>query len=319
MLHAVGDCHIGIDVSKSRLDVAVHETGETFSCANTSNGFVKLIESLKKLSPNLIVMEASGGYEKDLLFSLLTEGLPAAVVNARLIYNFAKATGRLAKTDQIDAQVIAHFALTVQPQVHLAPTALQQALTELVMRRRAMIEILVSEKNRLLQTRTEPARRHIQDHVNWLKSQLEEIDEELRQFINNSETWKELDQLISSVPGVGLVGSATLIALLPELGKLNRRQIASLVGVAPFNQDSGQKIGQRRIWGGRPTVRTALYLCAVAGLRCNPMIRASYDHLKKQGKPGKVALIACTRKLLITLNAMVKARTPWDKNRFAIA
>jgi transposase len=304
--------HVGIDVSKDRLDVAVHETGECFDCPNRTEALVALGDRLKGFDPALIVLEASGGYEQEALFALLAAGLPVALVNPRQTHNFAKAMGYLAKTDRIDAGVLAHFAAAVQPQVTRAPGAAQLALGELVSRRQALMEMLVAEKNRLRLIRTEPARGHTERHIAWLKAQLDGMDGELRELIGRSETWRELDALIESVPGVGIIAAASLLAMLPELGRLNRREIAALVGVAPFNRDSGMHRGTRRIAGGRAAVRTTLYMCAVAGLRCNPALKAFYDRLKAQGKPSKVALTACIRKLLVTQNAMVRDRRAWE-------
>jgi transposase len=311
--------HIGIDVSKEQLDIAVHESGKTFHCPNEAGAVAALIERLRGLSPALIVLEASGGYEQEALFALLAAGLPAALVNPRQTHAFAKAMGYLAKTDRIDAGVLAHFAQAVRPQVAAVPTAGQLALAELVARRQALLEMLTAEKNRLRLTRTAPARGHIERHIAWLKRQLDDMDQELKALIGRSETWRELDRLLESVPGIGPVAAASLLAFLPELGRLNRREIAALVGVAPFNHDSGTHRGTRRIAGGRPAVRTVLYMCAVAGLRCNPALQAFYVRLKAQGKPSKVALIACIRKLLVTLNAIVRDHQPWDAARYVTA
>lgn len=222
--------HIGIDVSKDRLDIAVHESGEAFACRNTTEAFGELVERLYGLTPALIVLEASGGYEQEVLFALLAAGLPAALVNARQTHNFAKAIGYLAKTDRIDARLLAHFAAAVRPTISEAPTAAQLALSELVSRRQALVEMLVTEKNRLRLTRTAPARSHIERHIDWLKHQLDDMDKELRMLISRFETWRELDQLLESVPGVGPIAAAALIAWLPELGRLNRREAAALVG-----------------------------------------------------------------------------------------
>lgn len=311
--------HIGIDVSKERLDVAVHETGETFACRNDSQALGELAERLRALAPALIVLEASGGYEHEALFALLAAGLPAARVNPRQTHNFAKATGYLAKTDVLDARVLAHFASAVRPTLSTAPTAAQLALRELVERRQALVEMLVAERNRLRLTRTTAARAHVERHITWLRQQLDGMDDELRQLIVGSETWRELDRLIESVPGIGTVTAVSLLALLPELGQLNRREIAALVGVAPFNHDSGKHRGSRRIAGGRPAIRTVLYMCAVAGVRCNPVLKGFYGRLKAQGKPSKVALTACVRKLIVMLNAMVRDQKPWDADRSVVA
>jgi transposase len=278
-----------------------------------------LVERLRGLSPALIVLEASGGYEQEVLFALLAAGLPAALVNPRQTHSFAKGIGYLAKTDRIDARLLAHFAAAVRPTISEAPTTAQLALGELVSRRQALVEMLVAERNRLRLTRTQPARSHIERHIDWLKHQLGDMDKELRLLISHLETWRELDQLLESVPGVGPIAAAALIAWLPELGRLNRREVAALVGVAPFNHDSGTHRGCRRIAGGRPAVRTALYMCAVAGLRCNPLLQAFYARLKAQGKPSKVALTACVRKLAVTLNAIVRDRQAWSAKHPAMA
>lgn len=311
--------HIGIDVSKDRLDIAVHESREAFACGNTAEGLAELVGRLRALNPALIVLEASGGYEQDALFALLAAGLPAALVNPRQTHNFAKAMGYLAKTDRIDAGVLAHFAQAVHPQLSQAPSPEQLALSELVSRRQALVEMLVAEKNRLRLTRTKVARAHVERHIQWLKAHLDGMDGELRVLINQSDTWRALDALIESVPGVGIQTAALLLARLPELGRLNRREIAALVGVAPFNRDSGTQRGTRRVAGGRAAVRTVLYMCAVSGIRCNPMLKAFYARLKAQGKPSKVALTACIRKLLVTLNAMVRDGRPWEAGRCAVA
>lgn len=311
--------HIGIDVSKERLDVAVRESGEVFACPNALGAFPDLIERLRELHPALIVLEASGGYEQEVLLTLIGAGLPAALVNPRQTRNFAKATGYLAKTDAIDAQVLAHFAAAVRPKLTDAPSPERAALAELVARRQALIEMLVAEKNRLRLTRTEAVRAQTQAHVAWLTAQLDDLDRTLRERIARLPEWRELDALLQSAPGIGPLAVAALLALLPELGRLNRREIAALVGVAPFNYDSGEKRGTRRIGGGRTAVRTALYMCAVAGLRCNPMLQTFYARLKAQGKPSKVALTACVRKLLVVLNAMVRDRKTWDAAQYAKA
>jgi transposase len=275
-----------------------------------------LIERLKGFAPALIVLEASGGYEQEALFTLLAAGLPAALVNPRQTHNFAKAMGYLAKTDRIDAAVLARFAATAHPKLAATPTVAQLALVELVGRRRALTEMLTAERNRLRLARTAPARASIEQHIAWLKAQLDGLDKELKAPIARSETWQELDAPIESVPGVGRVAVAVLLPQLPELGRLNRREIAALVGVAPFNRDSGVYRGSRRIGGGRTAIRAVLYMCAVSG---NPVLKAFYARLKAQGKPSKVALTACMRKLLVILNAMVRDRRSWDAARSATA
>jgi transposase len=236
--------HVGIDVSKDRLDVAVRESGERFDCRNAVAAFAALVDRLRGLEPALIVLEASGGYEQDVLFALLAAGLPAALVNPRQTHSFAKAMGYLAKTDALDARVLAHFAAAVQPEVTRRPSPEQLALGELVARRQALTEMLVAERNRLRLTRTEAARTHTERHIAWLVQQLDDLDGDLRRRIADTETWRELDRLIESVPGVGMITAASLLALLPELGRLNRREIAALAGVAPFNRDSGTYRGE---------------------------------------------------------------------------
>lgn len=305
-------CHSGIDVSKATLDVAVLETDEAFQIVNSVEAFPDLVQYLKKRHPALVVMEASGGYEQDVLFALISAGLPAVRVNARQVHHFAKATGLRAKTDAIDARVLARFAAAVQPRVQDAPTPAQVTLNEQVARRQALVEMLTMETNRLRLTRTTAVRLQVQQHIDWLKSQLRDIDGELKALVEGDETWRELDALLESVPGVGRVAATTLLAMLPELGHLNRREIAALVGVAPFNCDSGTLRGQRHIRGGRAAVRAVLYMCAVAALRTNPVLKRCYERLRAQGKPAKVALIACERKLLLILNAMVRERCYWD-------
>ena len=312
-------CHIGIDVSKERLDVAVHETGETFTARNVPEAIVDLSGRLRSLSPALVVLEASGGYEEEVLFVLLAAGLPVARVNPRQTHNFAKAAGYLAKTDTLDARVLAHFACAVRPALSVTPAAEQIALRELVERRQALVEMRVAERNRLRQTRTATARTHIERHIAWLTAQLDEIDNGLRALIGQSPAWHELDAIIESMPGIGTVAAVSLLAWLPELGRFNRREIAALVGVAPYNHDSGKYRGSRRIAGGRPAIRRVLYMCAVAGVRCNPALKAFYTRLKAQGKPSKVALTACVRKLLVMLNAMVRDQKPWESGRFVVA
>ncbi|HKU17726.1 MAG TPA: IS110 family transposase [Candidatus Saccharimonadales bacterium] len=304
-------CHIGIDVSKGTLDIAVLESGEGFQVGNDAGAHQELTRRLGRLKPSLIVMEASGGYENLLLMALLSAGLPAVRVNARQVHHFAEALGLLAKTDRIDAAVLARFAGAIRPAVQAQPTAAQLALAEQVARRQAVVEMLSAEKNRLPKTRTPEIKAHVQQHIAWLSRQLRDLDQTLKTRIECDETWRELDRLLESVPGVGRVAAATLLAMLPELGRLNRRQIAALVGVAPFNHDSGKHTGLRHIRGGRAPVRTALYLCVVAGLRCNPTLKAFYAQLKSRGKPSKLALTACSRKLLTRLNAMVRDHQPW--------
>jgi transposase len=311
-MSSITGCHVGLDVSKDRLDFAVYETGAHFDVANKPKLFPDIIAQLRKLQPKLIVLEPSGGYEQELLFALLTNGLPASLVNARQVHSFGVAVGHLAKTDRIDAALLARFAKTVQPAISEKTSQAQIILAELVHRRHAMMEMITAEKNRLQVARTRLTKEHVRKHIEWLQSQLKGLDRELKELIDSEQTWSELAALLESVPGIGPVASTTLLALLPELGRLNRKQVAALAGVAPFNHDSGKKQGQRHIWGGRAAVRTALYMCVVSGLRCNPVIKAFYARLTEKGKPAKVAIVACIRKLLIILNTLVRTKNTWN-------
>lgn len=302
---------IGIDVAKAQLDIAVRPTGETWTSPTDEASLTTLIQRLQGLSPTLIVLEATGGLEIPLAGALATAGLPLAVVNPRQVRAFAHATGRLAKTDRLDAHVLAHFAEAVRPGPRPVPDAMHHELTALVARRRQLIEMLTAEKNRLgrAPTRVQP---DIRAHIVWLEKRLGRTDDELAALIRTSPLWRDQDDRLQSMPGVGPVLATTLLAELPELGTLSRRQIAALVGVAPLNRDSGMQRGHRRIWGGRATVRTALYMGALVASRCNPVLKAFYHRLLAAGKAKKVALVACMRKLLTILNAMLKQERPWS-------
>ena len=303
--------YVGIDVSKDRLDVAVVPTGEKWQLSNNESGFSKLLGKLVKLSPTLIVMEPTGGYEAPLAAALVSEGLPVAVVNARQIRFYARSIGKLAKTDKLDAMIIAEFASKVEPDVRPLRDEENQEIKAIVSRRRQLTEMLSAEKNRLAiaPKRIKP---NIMAHIEWLIQEMDDLDRKIRQLIEASPIWREKDDLLRSIPGVGKVTSATLLAELPELGMLNRRQIASLVGVAPFNQDSGTLRGKRRIWGRRTSVRAALYMVALVGTRYNPVIRSFYSRLLQKGKAKKVALVACMRKLLTILNSIIHYRKEWQ-------
>jgi transposase len=303
---------IGIDVSKARLDVGVVPTGEVQGFAHDDGGIVELVEWCGAQKPECIVVEPTGGYETAVVAALATAGLPVAVVNARQVRDFAKATGRLAKTDVIDAQVLARFGEAVKPQLRPLKDEDTQALEALVARRAQLVEMVIIEENRLRQARSPRVRRDIESHIGWLKKRLGSTDDELKTMIRSSPVWREADDLLRSVPGVGPVVSARLLASLPELGTLNRKQIAALVGVAPFNRDSGSWRGKRSIWGGRPDVRATLYMGALVATRHNPRIRAFYSRLVAAGKPKKLAVIACARKLLVMLNAVLRDRRAWD-------
>ncbi len=304
---------IGIDISKDRLDIADSITRETWQAANDESGIKGLVERLTPLNPVLIVMEATGGLEILLASALVAGRLPVAVVNPRQVRDFAKATGKLAKTDAIDARVLTHFAGAVRPEVRKVKDEEALELSALVTRRRQLVGMLATEKTRLQQA-PKWIRKDIKDHIQSLKKRLSKIDRELSKTIKNSSVWRENDQIIQSIPGAGPVLSVSVLAGVPELGTLNRRQIAALVGVAPLNRDSGKFCGRRCIWGGRANVRAALYMAAVSAMRHNPVIRAFYNRLIEKGKVFKVAITACMRKLLTILNTMIKNRTSWNEN-----
>ena len=301
---------IGIDVSKDRLDLAWRPTGERWTAPNTERGIRAICRRLRTPAPTLIVLEATGGLELPLTGALAAAGLPVVVVNPRQIRDFAKATGRLAKTDALDAAVLAQFAEAVRPPVRPLPDAATQALSALLLRRRQLIGMRTAEQNRLGSSPA-PMRKGIRAHITWMEGRLADLDEELATTIRESPLWREKDDLLQSTPGVGPVLALTLLASLPELGTLTRQQIAALVGVAPLNRDSGRFRGSRRVWGGRAHVRAALYMGTLVATRFNPVIRAFYQRLCAAGKAKKVALTACMRKLLTMLNAMLKHQTPW--------
>lgn len=305
--------YVGIDVSKAKLDVAIRPLDESTTVSNDDAGIAALTERLKALSPQLVVIEATGGYQELVAAILSANGVPVAVVNPRQVRDVAKATGKLAKTDTIDAKVIAHFAEAVHPQARPMPSKDQQTLTDMVSRRRQLIEMLVAEKNRV-QTAHDSIRKDITNHIKWLEKRIEKIDSDLSHFIHNSTIWREKDELLQSVPGIGSIVSASILANVPELGTLNRREIAVLIGVAPLNRDSGKLRGQRCIWGGRADVRAILYMATLTATRFNPVIKAFYLRLRDAGKKTKVALVACMRKLLVILNAMVKNGTTWQQD-----
>lgn len=304
---------IGIDVSKSRLDVAAHASAVGFAVENTEAGLVQLCERLNVLKPELVVMEASGGYERLSVATLASAGFNVALVNARQVRAFAQATGVLAKTDRVDARVLAHFAAAVRPPVRALPDAQQQALGELLARRRQLVGMLVMEKNRLAQARDGRVRRDITSLITILKKRITGCDDDLQLLIQASPLWRAHEDLLRSFNGIGPVSAHTLMADLPELGALNRKQIASLVGLAPIARESGSWRGRRSIFGGRGQVRAALYMATLAAIRSNAGIRAFYQRLRQAGKPPKVALVACMRKVLTILNAMVRTQTRWQE------
>lgn len=303
---------IGIDVSKSVLDVAAHGSGARLQAENDEQGLKQLAEKLLELAPELVVMEASGGYERLCAAMLAQAGLPVAVVNARQARAFALATGVLAKTDAVDARILAHFAAAVRPAVRPLPDEQRAALDEIMGRRRQLVGMLVMEKNRLGQARNPRVRRDIQSLIVVLEKRVGGCDGELQRLIQASPVWRAQEDLLRSFNGIGPVNARVLLVELPELGTLDRKQIAALVGVAPIARDSGQHRGRRSIAGGRGQVRATLYMAAVTAIRANAVIRAFYQRLREAGKPAKVALVACMRKILTILNAMVRTKTRWQ-------
>ena len=302
---------IGIDVSKLRLDVSVRPSGEAFSVDNDAKGHARLVERLSPLGLTLIVLEATGGYQAAVVAELAAANLPVAVVNPRQVRDFAKATGEHAKTDAIDAAVLARFAEAIRPEPRPIPDELTLELQAMVTRRRQLIDMRTAEMNRLETCRVEPVRRNIQKMINMLTKQIDKVDDDIDKTIRRSPAWRDREDLLSSVPGVGPTTARTMLTQLPELGCLNRREIAALVGVAPFNNDSGKRRGQRSIRGGRTEVRAVLYMATVSAVRCNETIRSVYRRLLGAGKKPKVALIACLRKLLTILNSMMRTQQPW--------
>ena len=302
--------YVGIDVAKAQVDVAVRPTDDSWEVPYDQKGIRKLVAQMKALEPAMVLLEASGGLELSLVAALAAAALPVVVVNPRQVRDFARATGKLAKTDSLDAAVLAHFAEAVRPPVRPLRDAETQALNSLAGRRRQVMTMLVSEKNRL-SAATVAVRPRIEAHIAWLEQELDDLDEGLRQTLHQSPVWREKDDLLRTVPGVGEQVSFNLLAYLPELGTLDRRQIAALVGVAPFNRDSGTLRGKRTVWGGRARVRATLYMGALVASRYNPVIRDFYQRLLAAGKPKKLALTACMRKLLVILNSMLKHRSPW--------
>ncbi|HXS15616.1 MAG TPA: IS110 family transposase [Polyangiaceae bacterium] len=305
--------HVGIDVSKNHLDVAIRETGESFRVENTALGIASLIERLQNGRATRIVMEATGGYEREVAVACAAAELAVAVVNPRQVRDFAKAAGKLAKTDAIDAKVLAQFAELMRPAAQEVLSEDAHALQELVSRRRQIVEMLSSEQNRRHQARDKQVRSDIDEHIKYLKKRLRGTNGEIEQRLKSSQFWKQNADLMNSVPGVGKVTTVSLITYLPELGTLNRKKISALVGVAPLNRDSGNYRGTRGIWGGRAEVRATLYMATLVATRCNPIISKFYRRLVSAGKAKKVALVACMRKLLTILNVLMRTRMPWQE------
>ena len=303
---------VGIDVAKDRLDVHLRLSGESFTVIRDGEGLVELVDRLRRLAPRLVVMEATGGYETIVASAVAAAHLPLAVVNPRQIRDFARATGKLAKTDAIDAAAIAHFAEAIRPPARPIAGPEAQALGELAARRRQVIEMMVAERNRRRRATQRRVVRAIDRHLELLQTELSELDGDIDGAIRDSPAWQADADLLASVPGIGPVTLRTLIAELPELGRLDRRKIAALVGVAPINRDSGAMRGRRSIAGGRPAVRTALFMAALVASRKNPIIAPYYAKLRAAGKTAKQALTACIRKLVVILNAILRDRKPWQ-------
>lgn len=304
-------CFVGIDVAKKNLDIHLRPSGVSFTLSRDAAGLDELIARLLPRQPVLIVLEATGGYENVVLASLAGAGLPVLAVNPRQIRDFARACGRLAKTDRLDAAVIALFAERIRPELRPQPDAATLALGELAARRRQIVEMISAENRRLQQASTKRVQRNINTHIAWLQEELSSINADLDTDIRQSTAWSNTEALLISVPGVGKAVAQTIIADLPEIGSLDRREIAALVGVAPFNHDSGGHRGSRRIRGGRAAVRAKLFMAAWVAAQHNPVIRPFYERLIAAGKQRKVALVACMRKLLTILNAIIRDQKPW--------
>jgi transposase len=307
----VDKIYAGIDVSKATLDVALTSQKEIKSFSNGESGVKQIVTYLKKQGPSLVVMEATGGLEKLLAASLAVEGISTVVANPRQVRDYARSKGKLAKTDSIDAGIIAEFARDIRPEVRPLPDELTNEIKAMLVRRQQVQEMITAENNRLWSASliVLPS---IQEHLNWLKRELKDLNKDLDDKIKGSPIWREKDDLLKSVPGVGPVLSYTLLSALPELGSLNRKQIAALAGVAPFNKDSGKYRGKRMTKGGRTIVRATLYMATLVATRFNPVIKAYYQHLLEEGKEKKVALTACMRKLLVILNAIIRNHRPWQ-------
>ena len=303
---------VGLDVSKAEIAVATYPVATSWTSLTTPAAIDDLIARLVDLHPELVVVEATGGYERAVVAAGAAAGLPIAIVNPRQVRAFAKAVGRLAKTEAIDAALLALFGARVRPAVRPLPDADTHALAALVARRRQLQEMLSIERQRLEQATTTPVRRDLRQHIRWLERRVDDADDDLDRAIKRSPVWRVADDLLQSVPGIGPTVARTLLAELPELGQLDRRAIAALVGVAPMNRDSGRWHGRRSIRGGRASLRASLYMSALVAARHNPVLRAFYQRLRTAGKPGKVALVAVMRKLLTILNAMVKHQSKWQ-------
>lgn len=303
--------YVGIDVSKDRLDVAWSD-GASRQVGNDEAGHAQLVGLFAEVTPELVVMEATGGLERALAVQLSAAGVPLRILNARHVRHFAKATGMLAKTDRLDAQALVRFAQMIKPEARPIQPEQTLALQALIVRRRQLMEMLIMERNRA-RTAHRGVRKGLQSNIRWLEKQLGEVDNDIDGALRESGAWREKIELLESVPGIARLTAVKLMAALPELGQLNRKQISALAGVAPFNRDSGRWQGRRSIYGGRPLVRSALYMAALVGARHNPVLRDQYQRLRAAGKPSKVALVACMRKLLVITNTMLKNHEAWSE------
>lgn len=303
---------VGIDISKDKLDLAVRPLNIFLKESYTKQGIEKISQKLNELDPDMVVIEATGGLERKLSIALVEASLPVAVVNPRQVRDFAKATGRLAKTDRIDADIIAHFGEAVKPEIRPLKDARQRELADMLTRRRQLVDMRKMEKQRLSCV-TEAVKGDIRLHIKWLSERIDEIDSDIGNLLEKSVSFKQLEDIVTTVPGVGRIMAASLGGFLPELGTLDRKQIAALAGVAPFNRDSGHFRGKRIVWGGRANLRSVLYMSTLTAIRCNYVIKAFYNRLVDAGKPKKVSIVACMRKLLTILNAMVKNNTEWQE------
>lgn len=311
MTESAVECFVGIDVSKSTLDVCIDSPSEVMHVGNDDIGIKTIASRLKVIQPALIVMEATGGLEMRLACELGACGLNVAVINPRQARDFAKATGTLAKTDRVDAAVLGAFAKALRPQARPLKDAQTRELDEMVSRRRQLIANRVQEALRLASATSQALQKSVKAHMVWLDKRIAEIDEDLIHRLKGSDVWRAKDDLLQSIPGVGAITTVTLMAKCPELGTLNRREIAALAGVAPLANDSGKHHGKRSVWGGRADVRVVLYMATLSAIQCNASLKAFSSRLKQTGKPNKVVIVACMRKLLTIMNAMLKTNEPW--------
>jgi transposase len=305
---------VGIDVSKNTLDLRLEPSGESLHITYDDTGVADICRRLKHVSPTLIVMEATGGLETGLATELVAAGLPVAVINPRQARDYAKATGQLAKTDQVDAAILCAFARAIRPAARPLKDADTRDLDDLVTRRRQLITMRVQEHLRLGSAGTKALQKSLKIHIAWLDKRITDLDDDLTRRLRSSDVWRTKDDLLRGIPGIGAVTTLTMLTKCPELGQLSRREIAKLVGVAPLANDSGKHHGKRFIWGGRADVRTVLYMAALSAMRCNPAIKKFADRLKTAGKPSKVIIVACMRKLLTIMNAMLKTHLPWSSH-----